>query len=167
MFQNLPVLDKRAQERTWAQAAAVASLPADELAQWHLNSSIDRIYFGVGYDLVSWTFKDHAPVIKESFKVMEAKVYPQGLSYSLVGQDFDLAVSHAPVLIPDTKFFVWVPYFNEIRCKPTEQGSYLTLSLCVSQPSNPQKTRINGHRYLTTRKSFNREWSTETKNNTF
>lgn len=165
MFQTQSTLDKREQERTWAQSAASSALSAEDLLQWSINCCTDRLYFGLGYDLVSWQFNNTKPYAYALGKIADAQVAKESLTYRLEGEGFCQEVSHTPVRVPQTNFFVWVPYFNEIRCKPSNDGgTYLTMSLCVSQPSNPTKVRINGHSYLTTRQRFNREWNPETAN---
>jgi hypothetical protein len=168
MFQNQLALDKREQERTWAQDAATASLSSEDILQWNTNLCTDRLYFGLGYELVSWSFKDGIPTAQVVGRVKEVTLAKDALIYLLEGENFSLQVSHVPVRIPQTNFFVWVPYFNEIRCRPTQDGgTYLSMSLCVSQPSNPTKVRIPGHQYLNTRQRFKREWNPETAKTNF
>lgn len=163
MFQIPPTLDKREQERNRADQAALATLDAEDLWQWKVNSCTDRLYFGLGYELVSWRFDSNLPEAELLGNITDVHVAKDRLIYTLESSKFLKLVSHAPTRIHETNFFVWVPYFNEIRCNASQDGgTYLSLSLCVSQPSNPTKVQIGGHKYLTTRQRFNREWNPET-----
>jgi hypothetical protein len=164
-FTNPDTRDKNAYERIWVQEAAIRSLTGSDSQQWQRNANISRVYFGLGYDFVSWQEAQGRAKIIDSFQITSAQLLRDRTAYHMVGHDFTLEVDHNPVRIPDTNFFVWVPYFHEVRCTPSKTGgSYMSMSLCISQPDSPTRGRPD-LQYLTTRQVYNREWALQAPEN--
>jgi hypothetical protein len=157
--------DKHAYERIWVQEAATQSLSDFDNQRWQSNTHISRVYFGLGYDFVSWQKAEGKPKIINSFQITSAQLLRDRTAYHMVGHDLTLEVDHNPVRIPDTDFFIWVPYFQEVRCTPSKSGgSYMSMSLCISQPDRPTRGRPD-LQYLTTRQVYNREWALQAPEN--
>ena len=154
-------LDKRQCELTWSGQLADRFLSRQDRVAWGAYNCLHRVYFGLGYKLVHWKLIEGTPTIITSFQLVDISTNIRGTTYTLMQHNVCHLVTHKPALLGDTGVFLWVPYFNEFRHLPDEEGfttgpGHTSVSLCLKQKSNPLYTPVQGHNYFTTLQEFER-----------
>ena len=167
-LQNETSLDKGAYEFQWARQLARRGLTSVEHKIWQSYRSVDRLALKLHSTFVHWGWHDGKSIVFKQFKLADVKVQYEGVSYTLSDNSGSFyKVTHTPSLLGNTGICAWVPHFNEFRHVPVDwenakEPGYLRVSICVWQPSNPLKVRLQGHSYITTKQVFERDWAFET-----
>lgn len=163
-LQNQTRVEKPYYEFLWARQLACRDLSFEDYSRWRSYNSVDRLYAGVGTVFVHWGWREGKAAILARFKLASISI-AEGVIYDLAdasGKHYQ--TGHTPKLLASTGIFFWVPHFNEFRHLPrdwkdaTGPGS-LRVCMCVWQPGNPNKERLETHTYMTTENLFQDQWT--------
>ena len=164
-LQNHTRVDKPYYEFLWARQLARKELSLADYLKWRSYRSVDRLYVELGTVFVHWGWQDGEAKALKIYTLSGVTVNAEGVTYDLEdasGKHYQ--TGHTPKLLASTGIFFWVPHFNEFRHLPedwkdaTGPGS-LRMCMCVWQPGNPNKERLETHTYMTTENLFQDQWA--------